>query len=53
VIDRPEEVLVRAAVPGYKKEEIEISVSNGTLTIYESPQAAIDGSSDCAESSRP
>lgn len=33
VIDRDDEVLVRAAVPGYKKEEIEISVSNSTLTI--------------------
>src|SRR5512138_3085937 len=33
VIDRPDEVVVRAAVPGYKKEEIEISVSNSTLTI--------------------
>jgi HSP20 family protein len=33
VIDRDDEVFVRAAVPGYKKEEIEISVSNSTLTI--------------------
>jgi HSP20 family protein len=33
VIDRDDEVVVRAAVPGYKKEEIEISVSNSTLTI--------------------
>lgn len=33
VIDRPDEVLVRAAVPGYKKDEIEISVSDSTLTI--------------------
>lgn len=33
VIDRPDEVLVRAAVPGYRKEDIEISVSNSTLTI--------------------
>ena len=33
VIDRADEVVVRAAVPGYKKEEIEISVSNSTLTI--------------------
>lgn len=33
VIDRDNEVVVRAAVPGYKKEEIEISVSNSTLTI--------------------
>jgi HSP20 family protein len=33
VIDRPDEVIVRAAVPGYKKEEIEISVSNSTLTL--------------------
>lgn len=33
VIDRDGEVVVRVAVPGYKKEEIEISVSNSTLTI--------------------
>lgn len=33
VIDRDNEVVVRAAVPGYKKEEIEISVSNSTLTL--------------------
>ena len=33
VIDRDDEVVVRAAVPGYKKEEIEISVSDTTLTI--------------------
>jgi HSP20 family protein len=33
VIDRDNEVLVRAAVPGYKKEEIEVSVSNSTLTL--------------------
>lgn len=33
VIDRDDEVVVRAAVPGYKKEDIEISVSNSSLTI--------------------
>ena len=33
VIDRDEEVLVRAEVPGYKKDDIEVSVSNSTLTI--------------------
>jgi len=33
VIDRDDEVLVRADVPGYKKEDIDISVSNSTLTI--------------------
>ena len=33
VIDRDDEVVVRAAVPGYKKEDIEISVSNSTLTL--------------------
>lgn len=33
VIDRDDEVVVRAAVPGYKKEDIEIAVSNSTLTI--------------------
>jgi HSP20 family protein len=33
VIDRDDEVVVRAEVPGYKKEEIEVSVSNSTLTL--------------------
>lgn len=33
VIDREDEVMVRAEVPGYKKEEIEISVSDSMLTI--------------------
>jgi HSP20 family protein len=33
VIDREDEVVVRAEVPGYKKEDIEISVSNSSLTI--------------------
>ncbi len=33
VIDRDDEVVVRAAVPGYKKEEIEVAVSDSTLTI--------------------
>jgi len=33
VIDRDDEVVVRAEVPGYKKEDIDISVSNSTLTI--------------------
>jgi HSP20 family protein len=33
VIDREDEVVVRAEVPGYKKEEIEISVSDSMLTI--------------------
>ena len=33
VIDREDEVVVRAEVPGYKKEEIEISVSDSVLTI--------------------
>jgi HSP20 family protein len=33
VIDRDDEVVVRADVPGYKKEDIEVSVSNSTLTI--------------------
>ena len=33
VIDRDDEVVVRAAVPGYKKEDLEISVSNSTLTV--------------------
>jgi len=33
VIDREDEVLVRVAVPGYKKEEIEISVSGNVLTL--------------------
>ena len=33
VIDRDEEVVVRAEVPGYKKEDIEISVADSSLTI--------------------
>lgn len=33
VIDRDDEVVVRAAVPGYRKEDIEISVSDSMLTI--------------------
>jgi HSP20 family protein len=33
VVDRDDEVLVRAEVPGYNKEDIEVSVSNSTLTI--------------------
>jgi HSP20 family protein len=33
VIDRDEEVVVRAEVPGYRKEDIDISVSNSHLTI--------------------
>jgi len=33
VIDRDDEVVVRAEMPGYKKEDIDISVSNSTLTI--------------------
>lgn len=33
VIDRDDELVVRAEVPGYKKEEIEISVADSLLTI--------------------
>jgi HSP20 family protein len=33
VIDRDDEVVVRAEVPGCKKEDIEVSVSNSSLTI--------------------
>src|SRR3990172_1354694 len=33
VIDRDDEVVVRAEVPGYKKEDIEISVADSSLTI--------------------
>lgn len=33
VIDRDDEVLVRAELPGYKKEDIEVSVTNTSLTI--------------------
>lgn len=33
VIDREDEVVVRAEVPGYKKEDIEISVTDSMLTI--------------------
>lgn len=33
VIDRDDEVLVRAEVPGYRKEDIEVSVSGNMLTL--------------------
>lgn len=33
VIDREDEVVVRAEVPGYKKEDLEISVSESLLTL--------------------
>lgn len=33
VIDREDEVLVRAEVPGYRKEDIEVSVADTLLTI--------------------
>jgi HSP20 family protein len=33
IIDRDDEVVVKAEVPGYKKEDIEISVSDASLTI--------------------
>ncbi|HUK05850.1 MAG TPA: Hsp20/alpha crystallin family protein [Burkholderiales bacterium] len=33
VIDRDDEVVVRAEVPGYRKEDIEISVSDSLLTL--------------------
>lgn len=33
VIDREDEVVVRVEVPGYRKEDIEVSASNSTLTI--------------------
>jgi HSP20 family protein len=33
VIDRDDEVVVRAEVPGYRKEDIEVSVSDSLLTI--------------------
>ena len=33
VIDRDDEVVVRAEVPGYKKDDIEVSVSDSSLTI--------------------
>jgi len=33
VIERPDEIVVRAALPGVKKDEIEISVSGTLLTI--------------------
>ena len=33
VIDRDDEVVVRAEVPGYKKEDIEVSVADSSLTI--------------------
>jgi len=33
VIDRDNELVVRAEVPGYKKDDLEISVADGLLTI--------------------
>ncbi len=33
VIDHEDEVIVRAEVPGYKKDEIEISLADGAVTI--------------------
>ena len=33
VIERDDEVVVRAGLPGYKKEDIEVSMSNSSLTI--------------------
>lgn len=33
IVDREQDVLVRVAVPGYRKEDIEVSVSNGMLTV--------------------
>lgn len=33
VIDREDEVCVRAEVPGYRKEDIEVSVSGDTVTL--------------------
>ncbi len=33
VIDRADEVLVRAEVPGYEKDDIEVAVSGNTVTI--------------------
>ncbi|HEX7054982.1 MAG TPA: Hsp20/alpha crystallin family protein [Burkholderiales bacterium] len=33
VIDRDDEVVVRAELPGYRKEDVEVSVSGNTLTL--------------------
>jgi HSP20 family protein len=33
VIDREDEVVVRAELPGYKKDDVEVSVSGDTLTL--------------------
>ncbi len=33
MVDRPEEIFVRAMVPGVKKKDISVFVSDGTLTI--------------------
>lgn len=33
VVDRDDEVVVRAEVPGFKKDEIEVSVSGDLLTL--------------------
>ena len=33
IIDRDDEVLVRAELPGFKKDDVEVSVSGNTLTL--------------------
>ncbi|NIR30476.1 MAG: Hsp20/alpha crystallin family protein [Gammaproteobacteria bacterium] len=33
VVDRDEDILVRAEIPGVKKEDLDVSVSDGTVTI--------------------
>lgn len=33
IIDRDDEVVVRAALPGFKKEDVEVSVAGTTLTL--------------------
>ena len=33
IIDRDDEIVVRAALPGFKKDDIEVSVSGTTLTL--------------------
>lgn len=40
VIERDEEVLVRAELPGVEKKDIDVSVSDSSLTISAAPRAA-------------
>ncbi len=46
VVDRESEVLVRAELPGIKKDDIELSVSNNTITIKGSTREETESDKD-------